>query len=616
MCIRDRSTQSTGVGFSSSHSTLNSMGTAEVLATSCSVLFCVLPTLVGLLASIGYQFYDEWEEGLVFSGCCLVYLMLLRDWNCCGGPGPYKPDPRPNPNPNKDSDASAMDKSAPLAHQEEEEEAGVSPASRPEDTVSGTSLAVCSVLATVMSFAMCVQWKYPAVRVFGLGVCTASTYGVINDIIACHCYCLEYFTNGHTPFHVRLIGSNSAMLNALVWGCYATWKLGLPLGLVLSYVARNEALSEPIPFGVLAAITGGIALLALIYAEVLAQRKMKQYPKSIGGWGPDSNERSEQELAEFFAITISPMHGYEAVELRLVPEKSRPGWMAVGERNGAGYTVMPVLAILLIVGIFLTRVVWTVVDKISGDCNSMWGAMCKSDHPVPGVMWTLYFVFFIATIVGIVVLIVFLAAMDSSMGRERKPSPKEHSAYLRDEIERLESQLSGNTRGQYGATLDADDMDDDERKYLEDCLADLRLELSHIETVQPVDDPELGAMNQDIKPTPQPSKGDDSKQEKSKGLDFAVPDRVLQQAAQISKRMFAERLTSRAIRQSVAGGRIVGWLAAHRGTLASRILQWRCNAVAAKDPAATRRPRAPDLLKRTASSKASTALIRMGTARF
>eukprot|EP00658_Telonema_sp_P-2_P000168 TRINITY_DN10054_c0_g3_i1.p1 TRINITY_DN10054_c0_g3~~TRINITY_DN10054_c0_g3_i1.p1 ORF type:complete len:124 (-),score=21.45 TRINITY_DN10054_c0_g3_i1:147-518(-) len=123
-------------------------------------------------------------------------------------------------------------------------------------------------------------------------------------------------------------------------------------------------------------------------------------------------------------------------------------------------------------------------------------------------------------------------------------------------------------------------------------------------------------MNQDIKPTPQPSKGDDSKQEKSKGLDFAVPDRVLQQAAQISKRMFAERLTSRAIRQSVAGGRIVGWLAAHRGTLASRILQWRCNAVAAKDPAATRRPRAPDLLKRTASSKASTALIRMGTARF
>ena len=98
---------------------------------------------------------------------------------------------------------------------------------------------------------------------------------------------------------------------------------------------------------------------------------MKQYPKSAGGWGPERDSQA-QYLSHFFSETISAESGCEDVDLSLVPELSRPGWLATGERNGAGYTIMPGLAIALAVVVFLTRCVYTVADKWNENCDSMW----------------------------------------------------------------------------------------------------------------------------------------------------------------------------------------------------------------------------------------------------
>lgn len=71
------------------------------------------------------------------------------------------------------------------------------------------------------------------VKIILLSVMAAVVYGIIHDMLTAH-VCVEYFSIAHPP----IITTGSPMLYALVWGVVATWWVGLPLGIVLAYVAR------------------------------------------------------------------------------------------------------------------------------------------------------------------------------------------------------------------------------------------------------------------------------------------------------------------------------------------------------------------------------------------
>ena len=75
-----------------------------------------------------------------------------------------------------------------------------------------------------------------SVRIVGLCVLAAVTYGVVHDQFTAR-ICVEYFTIGHPP----LVPSESPTVLALAWGVVATWWVGLPLGALLAVAARSGA---------------------------------------------------------------------------------------------------------------------------------------------------------------------------------------------------------------------------------------------------------------------------------------------------------------------------------------------------------------------------------------
>ena len=101
--------------------------------------------------------------------------------------------------------------------------------------------------------------------------------------------CVEYFSNGHTGFHVRLIKSNYWFLNALVWGTYATWIIGFWFGLILSFITTTPALS-PLPNCFLVVATGcGVAVVVgVLVAEYMAYKELVKWPSSRGGYGENT----------------------------------------------------------------------------------------------------------------------------------------------------------------------------------------------------------------------------------------------------------------------------------------------------------------------------------------
>lgn len=71
------------------------------------------------------------------------------------------------------------------------------------------------------------------VKIVGLSVIAAVTYGIIHDEVTAR-ICVEYFTIGHPP----VFATDDPTLLGLAWGIYATWWVGLLLGVPLVMTAR------------------------------------------------------------------------------------------------------------------------------------------------------------------------------------------------------------------------------------------------------------------------------------------------------------------------------------------------------------------------------------------
>jgi hypothetical protein len=75
-----------------------------------------------------------------------------------------------------------------------------------------------------------------ALRIVVVATLAAIIYGVVHDQVTAR-ICVEYFTIGHPP----ILATTSPTLLGLGWGIVATWWVGLPLGVLLAFVARVGA---------------------------------------------------------------------------------------------------------------------------------------------------------------------------------------------------------------------------------------------------------------------------------------------------------------------------------------------------------------------------------------
>src|SRR5881392_3435542 len=99
--------------------------------------------------------------------------------------------------------------------------------------------------------------------IVALCVVAAITYGILHDQVTAR-VCVEYFTIGHSP----IFGTDDPTLLGLAWGFWATWWVGVMLGIPLAAVARigkRPKLSAPDlmrPLALLMAVSAASALIA------------------------------------------------------------------------------------------------------------------------------------------------------------------------------------------------------------------------------------------------------------------------------------------------------------------------------------------------------------------
>ncbi|HVX10794.1 MAG TPA: hypothetical protein VHC22_06405 [Pirellulales bacterium] len=110
-----------------------------------------------------------------------------------------------------------------------------------------------------------------AAKIVLLCIAAAVLYGILHDQVTAR-VCVEYFTIGHPPvFHTQ-----SPTLLAIGWGIFATWWVGLMLGIPAALVSRLgawpkiDAVRLIRPIGRLLMIMACAALIAGIVGYVSA----------------------------------------------------------------------------------------------------------------------------------------------------------------------------------------------------------------------------------------------------------------------------------------------------------------------------------------------------------
>ena len=110
------------------------------------------------------------------------------------------------------------------------------------------------------------------VRIILSCVGAAIGYGIVHDQLTAR-VCVEYFTVGHPP----VFGTDDPTLLALGWGVFATWWMGVLLGVPLAIAAR--AGKRPVrspgslvrPLVTLLVVMGGCAAFAGVVGWLLAR---------------------------------------------------------------------------------------------------------------------------------------------------------------------------------------------------------------------------------------------------------------------------------------------------------------------------------------------------------
>jgi hypothetical protein len=148
-----------------------------------------------------------------------------------------------------------------------------------------------------------------SVNIVLLSILAAITYGILHDQITAR-VCVEYFTIGHPP----IFGTDDPTLLALGWGVFATWWVGLLLGVPLAVAARaggwpkRSVGSLILPMVTLLAVMAGCALIAGIVGWLLGSAGMVFLvgPKAV----EVPAEKHSAYLADLWAHSASYFVGF------------------------------------------------------------------------------------------------------------------------------------------------------------------------------------------------------------------------------------------------------------------------------------------------------------------
>ena len=156
-----------------------------------------------------------------------------------------------------------------------------------------------------------------------LSVAFACLYGVVHDQITAR-ICIEYFTVWH---NYELVPSTDPTVVGLAWGIFATWWMGLLLGIPLALVCLVGK-TPPLP---LQRLVGPLLLLFTVMSlGALAAGAIGYYlaPRDIAGLAGYRGDNRREFLACLFAHNASYSLGLVGGVTVIVAAAVRRRWSA------------------------------------------------------------------------------------------------------------------------------------------------------------------------------------------------------------------------------------------------------------------------------------------------
>jgi hypothetical protein len=142
-----------------------------------------------------------------------------------------------------------------------------------------------------------------------LCVAAAVAYGILHDQVTAR-ICVEYFTIGHPP----IFGTDDPTLLGLAWGFWATWWVGVMLGIPLAVVARVGKLPKvPVlalvrPLTILMVASAVCALIGGVVGMILARNGVVQLLEPMASAVPP--EKHVTFLTDLWAHNASYIAGF------------------------------------------------------------------------------------------------------------------------------------------------------------------------------------------------------------------------------------------------------------------------------------------------------------------
>ncbi len=149
----------------------------------------------------------------------------------------------------------------------------------------------------------------PPVQIVATAVVAAALYGVLHDQVTAR-VCVEYFTVGHPP----VFRTSDPTLLGLGWGIFATWWVGMILGVLLALAARAgswprippSALWRPV--GVLLLCMGACSAVAGVLGYGAARGEVVFLVEPLASWVPKPKHHAF--LADLWAHSVSYAVGF------------------------------------------------------------------------------------------------------------------------------------------------------------------------------------------------------------------------------------------------------------------------------------------------------------------
>ncbi|NDH09477.1 MAG: hypothetical protein EBY16_07695, partial [Gammaproteobacteria bacterium] len=163
-------------------------------------------------------------------------------------------------------------------------------------------------------------------------------YGVVNDLFATQAN-LPYFLLGHQPDQKSILKTNDKIAQAIAWGIYATHVLSFLAGVLFTIAITITAFFVPISTFALPLVMIAMPLVA-IAVEFIIRTNPRHYLIP-------SDDRSK--IMNFYQSNL--------FDFMCPTDKEQSNWLSNSERNGNGYVIVPLIAVVALISLIVLSAV-------------------------------------------------------------------------------------------------------------------------------------------------------------------------------------------------------------------------------------------------------------------